>query len=129
MRTQTRTQLARSIIRDLEWLLNTRCTRRFDMGEEAGRRTVLDFGLDDFTHLAPASHDDRQIMARQIRQAIAAFEPRLQIRNLRIEPDPNHHRLLEVQFDAVLIAEDVREPVSFRAVVNSSEGTLQVHGR
>lgn len=128
MRTQSRNEFARSIVRDLKWLLNTRCTARFDLGKEAGPRSVLDFGLDDFTHLGPASYDDRELLARQLREAIKAFEPRLQIRQVTVEPIAGQHRALEARFQAFLLTEDAREPVSFRVRVDTSEGDIEVHG-
>jgi type VI secretion system lysozyme-like protein len=128
LRTQTRNELARSIVRDLKWLLNTRCVKRYDVGKDLGSRSVIDFGLDDFTHLTPASYDDRELLARQLREAIRAFEPRLQIRQVTVEPIPGRHRALEARFSAFLLTEDAREPVSFRVEVDASEGDIEVHG-
>ncbi len=95
---------------------------------EAGPRSVLDYGLDDFTHLAPSSFDDRRLMARQIREAIDAFEPRLKVRSLSVEMMEGRHRCLEVRVEAWLLLEKTRVPVSFRTVMNTSEGTAEVYG-
>ncbi len=127
-RVQTRSRFARSMIRDLSWLLNTRTTERFDVGE-AGPRSVLDYGVDDFTHLAPASFDDQRLVARYVRDAIAAFEPRLQVRRLVVEPLEGKPAVCSVYVEAMLVAEGIREPVSFRAVFDTNEGSVEVHGR
>lgn len=127
-RVQTRNQFTRSMIRDLTWLLNTRTTERFDVGE-AGPRSVLDYGVDDFTHLTPASYDDQRLVARQVKDAITAFEPRLDVRRLSVEPIDGKPGMCAVFVEAILNADGVREPVSFRAVLNTKEGSAEVHGR
>ena len=127
-RVQNRSAFARSMIRDLSLLLNTRTTERFDVGE-AGPRTVLDYGVDDFTHLAPASYDDRRVIARHVKDAIAAFEPRLKVRRLAVEPLEGKPSVCSVYVEAYLEAEGIREPVSFRAVFDTNEGSVEVNGR
>ncbi len=128
MRVQSRNQFARSLMRDLGWLLNTRCTARVPVGKEAGPRTVLDFGVDDMTHLAPASYDDRLIMARVLKEAITAFEPRLQVVRLTVEPMAGKHREVEVRLEAWLWTDQVREPVSFRVMLDLGRGEAEVRG-
>lgn len=132
-RVQTRGQYGRSIARDLQWLLNTRCTvrDRRDRKDDEGvhGRTVLDFGLRDFTHLAPASWDDRQRLERELRETIEAFEPRLRLRRVRVEPREGHHRSAVAYIEAQLLGEGVQEPVSFRLVLDGSEGNVRVDGR
>ncbi len=127
-RTHTQGQYTRSIVRDLQWLLNTRCSMRYDSKERVGRRSVLDFGLDDFTHLVPLFEDDRLKLSKYIQEAIKAFEPRLQIRNVQIRELKGNPRVLEVHFEAYLIINDVREPVSFRAIIDKKRG-VKVLGR
>ena len=127
-RTQSRGRFANSLIRDLGLLLNTRTTKRFDVGEEAGTRTVLDYGVDDYAHLSPASEADRMLIERQIKSAIKYFEPRLQVTRIRVVPVEGKHRQCELRVWALLWADTVREPVSFRVALNMQEGTTTVHG-
>lgn len=127
-RTQTRGRFARSLIRDLGLLLNTRVTKRFDVGKDAGTRTVLDYGVDDHSHLSPASEDDRLLMERQVRDAIRYFEPRLQVTRIRVAEVPGRHRECELRVWALLWADTAREPVSFRVALNLQDGTSTVHG-
>lgn len=128
-RAQTRAEYGRSIQRDLYWLLNTRNTARVH-GEAAPEgRSVLEFGLPDFTHYGPGSWDDRQRLARQIRETIDAFEPRLKVRRVMVEPMEGQHRALVAYIEALLLGDAVPEPVSFRLVLNPSEGSVTVNGR
>lgn len=127
-RTQSVGQYARSVVRDLQWLFNTRCTKRFDVGREAGPRTVLDYGVDDFTHLAAASHVDRALLAKNIKEAIVAFEPRLKVKLVSVEADEGDRQRAVIYIEAGLIIEDTLEPVSFRVVVNNATGEVMVDG-
>lgn len=128
-RVQTKPQYARSIIRDLGYLFNTRTTKRFDVGPVAGPRTVLDYGIDDYTHLSPANWEDRNLIARHFRSAIEAYEPRLKINDVIVEEVADKHRRLFIRFDALLLGGDMSEPVSFGITVDQSEGTVELGGR
>lgn len=128
-RVQTRAAYARSVVRDLGYLFNTRSTKRFDVGPVAGPRTVLDYGVDDFTHLSPANYEDRDRIARSFRNAIEAYEPRLKINQVFVEEIPDQHRSLFLRFDALLLGGGMSEPVSFGLVVDQSEGTVELSGR
>lgn len=128
-RVQTRSQYARAVVRDLGYLFNTRTTKRFDVGDVAGPRTVLDYGVDDFTHLSPANYEDRDVIARSFRSAIEAYEPRLRINEVIVEELVDKHRSLLIRFDAMLIGGGTTEPVSFGLVVDQSEGTVELSGR
>lgn len=133
-RTQNRAEFGRSILRDLQRLLNTRTTFEAKMDARTRRRrkpndrSVVDYGLSDFTHLHPASEEDRNILARTLREAIAAFEPRLKIRRLTVEPVDGRRSQCEVRIQAWLLMEHAREPVSFGLALDGSEGTVVVSG-
>jgi type VI secretion system protein ImpF len=128
-RAQTRGEYGRSIQRDLYWLLNTRYTARGDEQPPEDGRSVLEYGLPDFTHLAPASWDDRQRLARQIKETVDAFEPRLKVRRVLVEPMEGQHRSLTAFIEALLLGDSVPEPVSFRLVLDASGGRVRVNGR
>ena len=89
----------------------------------------MDYGVQDFTHLVPSSEADRTILAKWIRQAMKAFEPRLDVKQIHVEPVESNHRVLEVVFEARLIGGPLNEPVSFRAILDMSEGGVKVVGR
>lgn len=67
-----------SVLRDVEWLLNTR--RTADEVPDAlslVRRSVFAYGLPDTTGTAMGSHAGRELLVRRVEQTLAAFEPRL----------------------------------------------------
>jgi type VI secretion system lysozyme-like protein len=80
-RVLSRQELRESVSRELGRLLNSRCPIPLQLiGEE--ERTVINYGLPDFTSLSPQSSDDRKLIAAIICQTITAFETRL--RNVRV---------------------------------------------
>lgn len=131
LRVLPRNDFAKSVVRDLSWLFNTRCTARIqaDGSKRAHTGTVIDYGLEDFSHLMPASQPDREALARAVKTAIAAFEPRLQVHRVVVSPIEGRHLAAEILCEAYLVADEVREPVSFRVRVNTSEGTVELDGR
>jgi len=68
--------LRRSVSVELQRLLNTRSPGIRWPGEELSR-TVLDYGIADFSWMSPASPSDLQQLARLVESAIAVYEPRL----------------------------------------------------
>lgn len=129
LRTQPRNRFAISLVRDLGLLLNTRSTKRFDVGKDAGTRSVLDYGVDDYTHMSPQSEPDRRTIEKHVREAITAFEPRLVNPKIRCEPVEGHHRQCVLRISAWLWAETTREPVSFSIMLDLQEGEARVYGR
>lgn len=128
LRVFNRGQFARKLIRDIGWLLNTRITERFDVGEEAGPRTVLDYGIDDWSHLSPANYEHRDLLAANVQEALMAFEPRLAISRVDADLVPGQGQMLRLRFDALIVADGAREPVSFDLVVDRSTGTVSFDG-
>lgn len=68
--------LRRSVSVELHRLLNTRSPGIRWPGEELSR-TVLDYGIADFSWMSPANPNDLQQLARLLEAAIAVYEPRL----------------------------------------------------
>lgn len=71
-------RLRESLIRDLEWLLNT---GRLEISQELSvypevRKSVLNYGIPDISGVS-ASHQDRVSLEGEILQAILDFEPRI----------------------------------------------------
>jgi type VI secretion system lysozyme-like protein len=125
-RTLTIPELRASVRREVERLLNTRCAA--SAGALEGReRTVLDYGIPDFSALSPQRAEDRQRLARQITQAITAFEPRLRQVRVTVEPPTTTRRCLLAYIEAVLMLEAVTEPVAFPVLLtdepHDEEGT------
>ncbi len=78
-------RLRESVIRDLEWLLNTGCLEI--SGEVEGypqvRKSVLNFGVPEIAG-ATTSRKDSATIELEIRQAILDFEPRILPETLKV---------------------------------------------
>ncbi|MDB4876978.1 MAG: tssE [Gemmatimonadetes bacterium] len=72
----SRAELQLSVAREISAILNTRIDPAID-AIEPRERTVIEYGLPDFTALSAASGDDVSRLARAAERAIVAFEPRL----------------------------------------------------
>ncbi len=72
-------QFRASVARDLEILLNTRRGYRDNLPEQYAEvaRSLLLYGLPDFTSKSPKSDADRAEVLQAIEEAIKTFEPRL----------------------------------------------------
>ncbi len=77
--------LRESVIRDLEWLLNTgrlEISSDLDSHPEV-RKSVVNYGIPDISGVSVNSRDSEEI-ARDIRQAILDFEPRILPATLKV---------------------------------------------
>ena len=125
MRTMDRPATRAAIARDLGWLLNTRTpltAEEFD----ARDLTVIDFGVPDFGKGSPASGRDQALRALLTEKAIRAFEPRLRDVNVSIEPAMDSERSLRMIIEAVMVGDDVGEPVSFETIYDSETGRTKI---
>ncbi len=78
-------RLRASVIRDLEWLLNTSC---LEISRELGsypevRKSVLNYGIPEISGTSASGKDSASI-ERDIRQAIQDFEPRILPETLKV---------------------------------------------
>ncbi len=126
LRTMDRPDIRAAVSQNLSWLLNTRTPLT---AEEFERRelTVIDFGVPDFGKGTPESFKDQTLRAALTEKAIRAFEPRLQDVKVSIEADMDNERALRMIIEAVMVADDVREPVSFSTIYDSKTGTLEIN--
>jgi type VI secretion system lysozyme-like protein len=119
LRVLDRDGLLASVRREVGRLLNTRCTLTLE--ELEGRdRTVLEYGLPDFSHLHtrdPRAHD---ALAEHIRETVSAYEPRLRQVRIAVEPLRNSQRELLARVDALLVVGDVMEAVSFPVAIEDA---------
>jgi type VI secretion system protein ImpF len=119
-------QLKASVRRELERLLNTRCSIPLhQLGEE--ERSVVNYGIPDFSSLSPHNADDHALIASIVGQTITAFEPRL--RQVRVEVGPafTAESALCLNIGAELVVGMFAEPVSFPVTLNSKSGTAEMH--
>ncbi|HEU0077276.1 MAG TPA: type VI secretion system baseplate subunit TssE [Longimicrobiaceae bacterium] len=116
LRVLDRDDLLASVRREVGRLLNTRCTLTLE--ELEGReRTVLEYGLPDFSHLHTRDPRAHEALAESIRQTVAAYEPRLRQVRIAVEPLRNSQREVLARVDALLVIGDVTEAVSFPVAI------------
>ena len=101
---------AESIRREVERLLNTRCTLPT---EPAGETTVLQYGVPDFTHISAASTLDLLALSRTLSSVITSFEPRLSGVQVELRRDPSKPNAAVGHLHAKLQLRTVSEAVSF----------------
>jgi type VI secretion system lysozyme-like protein len=124
-RVYSREQLVVSIARELSRLLNTRCP--LPRGENGGERTVLDYGLRDFSSLSASSPTDRDTMAREIKATIEAFEPRLKdVSILWAEVTTGQQQQLSANIQGKMQLGALMEPVSFPILLHASTGEAEI---
>lgn len=75
-------ELAQSVRSELSRLLNTRLASR----PSGPQRTILDYGVADWTAASPHNDDERSQLIREVAAAIRTFEPRLRLVALSLEP-------------------------------------------
>lgn len=123
-RTLTVRGLRESVRRELEQLFNTRSS--FPSRRLPGAPlTVIDYGIPPLADFSARNTDDQNKLAAALRDAIAAFEPRLASVRVRAIPPEVDQMYIEFAIDADhLVGENVRERVSFAITVRN--GMAQV---
>ncbi len=119
-------QLKASVRRELQRLLNTRCSIPLHRLVEE-ERSVVNYGIPDFSSLSPHNADDHALIASIVGQTITAFEPRL--RQVRVEVGSafSAESALWLNISAELVVGTFAEPVSFPLTLNGKTGTAEMH--
>jgi type VI secretion system protein ImpF len=137
-RVLSKKKLWESVRRELWHLLNTRCPVPLHLITEE-ERTVINYGIPDFTSLWPNNLGDRQLIAGIIGQTIAAYEPRLRNVRVSIADYDEQERRLWITVDADLVTDAViemrsypedsasAEPVTFPIVLHNKTGMLELY--
>lgn len=123
-------RLRQSLLRDLDWLLNT---RRVVQTAPANllelQASVYHFGLPDITSLSSDSTETQETLRRRIEDAIRIFEPRLT--NVKVMASPAsaeaRHRI-RFTIEAMLRMEPNPERVLFDTVLEVGSGEFSVSG-
>ncbi len=112
-----------SVIRDIESLLNTKRSLLLPAPESRElHKSVLVYGLQDFTSQNPRNRVVRQQLRQQIEKAISQFEPRLKQVKVIIEDSSPNERNLKFRITGVLTIQPVREPVMFDTYFDLNRG-------
>lgn len=119
-----------SVLRDLEWLLNTRRTPETapeDLPEL--RQSVYHYGLPDLSSLSADSTSDRRFLLREVERTLELFEPRLNSVQVSLA-DVGEAGRPEIRFvvKGLLRMEPSPERVSFDTVLSLASGRFEVEG-
>lgn len=124
-------ELKRAVARDLEALLNTRQETLTELPEslEEVRRSLVVYGLPDFTAASLQSPRDRTRIRRALEDTIAAFEPRLDRVRIALEESEGNERTMHFRVEGWLRIEPVPEPVAFDTVLQLTTREYTVQGQ
>ena len=110
--------LKAALWRDMNALLNTK-RREEEIPEQYAEtaRSLLTYGLPDFTAYSLKSPADQNRLRRAIEAAIRRFEPRLEKITVTIELPDETDPSMRFRVEALLQVEPAPEPVSFETVL------------
>ncbi|HXI21927.1 MAG TPA: type VI secretion system baseplate subunit TssE [Gemmatimonadales bacterium] len=118
-----------AVRRDLELLLNTRRVGEPSAELPEVATSVQYYGMPDITSMSRDSPDTRVKLARQVEEAIAAFEPRLEAVKVSVVPtDELKFGELRFTIEAVLRLDPSPERVMFDTVLEAGRGEVTVTG-
>lgn len=116
-------QILDCVFRDIENLLNTRCSP-IDLPAAYVRlkESLIRYGLTDSTVKNPESALVRQQLCKEIEKTISLFEPRLKKPIVRVETRAGKKRELFFRISGILVVEPLSEPVSFDTFFDINQG-------
>jgi type VI secretion system protein ImpF len=123
-------ELKASLLRDIEWLLNTRriAEPAADLMTEV-QRSVYHFGIPDVSSLSADSSLSTQKLLQHVEETIRVFEPRLtRVRVLPAEQSGKERREIRFVVDALLRMDPNPERVIFDTVLETARGEFRVSG-
>jgi type VI secretion system lysozyme-like protein len=103
--------LRRSVVKEVGWLLNTRHPQA--SANVALPPSVVNYGIPDLATVTAHNPDHRQDLGGILERAIEAFEPRLRQVRVSVEEGRGDGRRLYAQVQAHLVVGHVMEPVTF----------------
>lgn len=117
------------VMRDLEWLLNTR--RNPDpVPEECTelRRSVHAYGLPDTTSMSRDDPAVRRRLQRQLEECLRTFEPRLEAIEIALAEEKGPLQQVRFVVDAILRMDPDPERIRFDTVLDVASGAISVSG-
>lgn len=110
-----------SVLRDLAWLLNTtNMSVREEMAEYPEvANSVLNFGIPDLAGTTSSTVEPNRL-ARDIREAILRFEPRILSDSLRVDLDVDEDSRLQNRLEMVIDGDLWASPVPVHVLVNTA---------
>jgi type VI secretion system protein ImpF len=120
-------ELKQSVRRDIETLLNTRIPNyKVDENLEEVRKSVVFYGLPDFTAVGANNPEEQVRITTAIRDAIEFFEPRFIGVSVQLEPLDGLGKQVRFRIEANLDVEPSPEPVIFDSVLQPGSGEFTV---
>jgi type VI secretion system protein ImpF len=112
-------------------MLNSRREALEELPEdfEEVRRSLVNYGLPDFTSYSLSSPTDRDRIQRVLEHAIAAFERRLDRVRVRLEEPREHDKAMRFHVEALLRVDPTPEPVAFDTVLQLLTQEYRVKGQ
>ncbi len=130
-RGQSLAELRAAVRRDLEAVLNTRHRCRSwpsDLTEL--ERSLLNYGIPEFTSANMATETQRRIFRDSIEDAIRRCEPRFQtVEVILLENADQTDRTVRFRIEALIYADPAPEPIVFDSVIEPSTHNVSVIGR
>ncbi len=116
------------LCRDLTALLNTkRAADAIDRGYEEAAKSLLTFGIPDFTGYNLQKTPDQNLLCRSIERAIRQFEPRLERVEVSIEETGSRRPIVRLEIAAALRTE-AGQPIVFNTTVHRDSRRIAVSG-
>ena len=121
----------KGVLRDLDWLLNTRRTYQpADEDKPELRQSVYHYGLADITSMSGDSATVRRWLVRHVEEVIEMFEPRLtEVRVVPAVKEEGNSRTVRFSIEALLKMDPNPERVVFDTVLEVTSGKFQLKGR
>lgn len=117
-----------NIRRDLENLLNTRLYRQTDLSDYPElRKSVVNYGLPDFSTVQFGSAEHREEFRQQIEQTITRYETRF--RRVRVEithAGEEHERTMYLKINALLMVEPDPVPLLFDSRIQAMDRIVKL---
>ena len=121
-------KLKQSVVRDLEWLLNTGCLETVqDLSDYPEvKQSVLNYGIPDLTGTT-ASNVDPTTLERILRRRIIDFEPRLLPRSLKVRvSNKDEHNTVIIEIEGELWSQPVPERLYLKTILDLELGDFEV---
>lgn len=114
-----------SVIKEVDILLNTRCTTRRAIYDDHINNIPLFglpdfFGLNDLSDFDPNNSQQWSKIAKYIKTAITAFEPRLKDVNVKIKGYDQSKKILKTIIDGVIESGNIIEKITFHMKLSES---------
>lgn len=118
-----------AIRRDLENLLNTRCTPQPPPETSVEtRRSMYNYGVPDITEIGQNFLYDRDSLLSEIEKAVRLFEPRLASARVAVLPATGASRVVRFVIEGMLRIDPAPEHVVFDAALELTSGEYQLLG-